>query len=132
MKSMFKEGFIFILLAAIVIFFIMIVLYDFIPAETTIDVVQYVADSTVKATLEEVTVSSSDADNTESLLKSYEVDSSDLKRYKNTKSYDSGKENPFAELEPKLYENVVSDTTGTGTAGTAGQSSSMKSGSSLK
>lgn len=132
MKSFFKEGFIFVLLSALVIFFIMILLYDFMPAETSINVMQYVADSSVKATLEEVKASNAGADNTESLLKSYEIDSSDLKRYKNAKSYDSGKENPFQELAPELYENVVSGSTGTGLSGTPGTGSSLKGGSSLK
>ena len=39
MGSVIKEGFIFILLAAVVVFLFMIVLYDFVPEETAVKVV---------------------------------------------------------------------------------------------
>ena len=115
-KSVFKELLIFIALAAIVIFVLMILLYDFVPTEVPAQTIEYTADSTVKATLEEVSTygGNSEAENTTSLLKSYTVDSSDLKFYETKKSYDSGKANPFIDLEEEVYdpqlENTISGT----------------------
>lgn len=130
-KSIIKEGFIFVLLTLIVVFLLMILLYDFVPTETKAEGIVYTADSVVKATLEEVSSygGNSEDENATSLLKSYTVDAADLKIYETTQSYDSGKANPFVDLEKEVYENTVT-TTGTTTTNTvSGTTSTSTSGS---
>lgn len=132
MGSVIKEGFIFILLAAVVVFLFMIVLYDFVPEETAVKVVEYTEGSEVKATLEEIDTYTGGQEEAASLLKSYDVDGSDLKRYKITNSYENGKTNPFSDVEALKFENKVStgNKSGTTTAGSA--SSGPYGGSSTK
>lgn len=133
-KSVLKELMIFILLTAIVIMVLIVVFTEFIPSEEEPATITYVPESHVKATLEEVTTASGgETENTTSLLKSYEVNKSDLKVYQTSKSYDSGKVNPFVELEKDKYENEVEPTLGssggtnTTTNSVAGSSSSSSS-----
>ena len=104
-----KEIFVFILLAATVVFLLVILLYDFMPEETLAQSPEYTRDGTVAATIEELTNNNSEND-TSSLLKSYTVDSSDLKSYE-IKSYDKGKAYPFVDLETEQY--IIENTTAT-------------------
>ena len=127
-KSVLKELMIFILLTAIVIMVLIVVFTEFVPTEEELTTITYVPESHVKATLEEVTtVSGGEADNTTSLLKSYEVNKSDLKVYQSAKSYDSGKVNPFVELEKDKFENEVEQTVGS--AGTGNTTKNTVAGS---
>lgn len=127
-KSVLKELMIFILLTAIVIMVLIVVFTEFVPTEEELTTITYVPESHVKATLEEVTtVSGGEADNTTSLLKSYEVNKSDLKVYQSAKSYDSGKVNPFVELEKDKFENEVEQTLGS--AGTGNTTKNTVAGS---
>lgn len=117
-KSVFKELTIFILLTAIVIMVLIVVFTEFIPTEEEPTTITYVPESHVKATLEEVTTTTGgETENTTSLLKSYEVNKSDLKVYQSSKSYDSGKVNPFVELEKDEFENEVEPTLGSAGSG---------------
>lgn len=132
MGSVIKEGFIFILLAAVVVFLFMIVLYDFVPEETAVKVVEYTEGSEVKATLEEIDTYTGGQEETASLLKSYDVDGSDLKRYKITNSYENGKTNPFSDVESLKFENKVSTGSKSGTTTAGSASSGPYGGSSTK
>lgn len=122
-----KEGIIFVLLTIVVIFLLMILLSDFVPTEESAQSVQYVAESNVKATLEEVDAVVGEDEDIDSLLKSYTVDESDLKIYETAKSYESGKSNPFSDFPATEYENTVTTPTiGGGTSSSSGKGGSSQ------
>ena len=121
-----KELFIIALLFVVIMFIIGILVYDFIPTNKVVpQAIEYTADSTVTATLQEITAdlasqstttdSSSNYDETESLLKSYSIGKSDLSNYKSKNAFESGKPDPFSEYtEPdaNTAANTVANTTG--------------------
>lgn len=122
-KGIIKEIFILILLIAVIFVTLSILFYDFFHNTQELpEIREYVADSNTKSTIQEIKENSEDTNDGESLLKSYEIVSADLKNYASKKSYEKGKVNPFSEY-PKDYENIevkneVSNTTSDSTTGT--------------
>ncbi len=121
LKSVFKEIIIILLLIAIIILLLGILFYDYIPSSKTLpDKVQdYVLAEDVKLELQQDTKNM----NTEEIVKTYQLDATDLQHYEKTKEYNKGKVNPFAQ-----YSNQTSNTTGNNT--TTGDNNSNSNNSS--
>lgn len=107
-KSVFKEIIIILLLIATIILLLGILFYDYIPSSKTLPskVQEYVLAEDVKTELEQ------DSENidTEEVIKTYQLDATDLQHYEKTKEYNKGKVNPFAQ-----YSNSATNTTGNNT-----------------
>lgn len=123
-KKIFKEIFIFILVILVVGFTISMIFYDFFHNTQELPKLkEYIADSNVRATLQEIEAESEEREDGESLLKSYEIVKADLKNYQTGGSYDKGKQHPFKEYETRAHkeyatgtssdENTVGNTTST-------------------
>lgn len=107
-KSVFKEIVIILLLIAVIILLLGILFYDYIPSSKTLPekVQEYVLADDVKKELEQ------DSQNidTEEVVKTYQLDATDLQHYEKTKEYNKGKVNPFTQ-----YSNSVTNTIGNNT-----------------
>lgn len=113
MKSVFKEIIIVLLLLLIILLILGILFYDYMPNSKTIPekIQEYAMEETIKQELE------SNLNNTESdeIIRTYQLDSTDIANYEKTKEYNKGKVNPFAEYSSgATSENT---TTGENTSG---------------
>lgn len=96
MGKVFKEIFIFLLLIAVIICTLCMIFYDFFDNTQELPKVkEYIADSNVKATLQEIDANNEERGDSDSLLKSYEIVKADLKIYQVDGSYEKGNANPF-------------------------------------
>ena len=94
-KVIVKELLIIVLLALVIVLTLRMVIYDFIPNERALpESIQYSADLVVEEVLREINFS--DIENTtESLLKTYVIEESDLKDYVSK----NGKTDPFTDYK---------------------------------
>lgn len=133
-KKIFREIFIFILILLVVGFTLSMIFYDFFHNTQELPKIkEYIADSNVKATLQEIDADNEERDESESLLKSYEIVNADLKIYQSDGSYDKGKQHPFEEYKTRasieysegtLTEDDDDDTTTTTTKTSSSNTSS--------
>lgn len=91
-KSVLKEIIIMLLLCLAIILILGVIFYNYIPTNKTVPskLAEYTTPENVKAEIDEKTAES------EKKEISYEIDGSDLKLYRQTNSYTTGKANPFA------------------------------------
>lgn len=95
-KSIIKEIMIILLLIAAILLVLSILFYEYrpsakkIPAQVKAYVLPEEMQEELNVTVEGVA--------TQNIIKTYKVDSSDLKKYEKTNDYDKGKVNPFEEI----------------------------------
>lgn len=132
MGDLVKEVFIFALLFMVIMFTLGILFYEDIPKNKTVpQPVEYIADSLVTSTLQEIAEVQEKGINIDTNIEpqwSYSVTSSDLAMYASKRSYTSGKTDPFAEYAEETTENegtntVVNNTTNTTTSNKGSSSS---------
>lgn len=111
LKSVFKEIFIMLLLCVAIVLILGVLFYNYIPTNKTIPnkLAEYSTPENVKTQIDQETFGG------EKQEISYEIDGSDLKLYRQTNSYTTGKANPFAasttvENEQNTNNNEVIDT----------------------
>lgn len=111
LKSVFKEIFIMLLLCVAIVLILGVMFYNYIPTNKTIPnkLAEYSTPENVRTEIDQKT---SEEEKQEI---SYEIDGSDLKLYRQTNSYTTGKANPFAasntvENEENTSNNEVIDT----------------------
>lgn len=111
LKSVFKEIFIMLLLCVAIVLILGVMFYNYIPTNKTIPnkLAEYSTPENVRT---EIDQKPSEEEKQEI---SYEIDGSDLKLYRQTNSYTTGKANPFAasntvENEENTSNNEVIDT----------------------
>lgn len=122
MKNVIKEIIIFLLFCLATILVFGILLYEYVPISKTIpNTVSYVAPESVKEEL----ASSNSVDETQ-VIRTYEVDATDLNNYKNIQNYKPGKANPFSSYET-VVENVEENANSTNT--TSSSSATITGGS---
>ena len=92
LKSVFKEIFIMLLLCVAIVLILGVLFYNYIPTNKTIPnkLAEYSTPENVKTEIDQETSGE------EKQEISYEIDGSDLKLYRQTNSYTTGKANPFA------------------------------------
>ena len=92
LKSVFKEIFIMLLLCVAIVLILGVMFYNYIPTNKTIPnkLAEYSTPENVRTEIDQKT---SEEEKQEI---SYEIDGSDLKLYRQTNSYTTGKANPFA------------------------------------
>lgn len=105
-KTIFKEVGIALLLLIAIALVLGILLYEYIPNNKTvpIKIEPYNMPQDIEEELKEAIPES------QNIVKTYYIDSTDLNSYEATNDYDKGKPNPFAAYEPKK-ENGSSNTT---------------------
>lgn len=128
-KKIIKEAIIIILLLFAIALILGILLYDYIPINKVVPVIEgYQTPENIKNELQETI----DTENSE-IVVTYEMDSSDLKSFEKTNEYDKGKANPFAtyvaEPEPTTTpgNNVTNNTNSTNTNNTNNNSTNNNS-----
>lgn len=91
-KSIIKEIFIMLLLCIAIVLILGVMFYNYIPTNKVIPnkLAEYTTPENVKSKIEEQTPK----DETEEIT--YQIDSTDLKLYKETHGYTTGKVNPFS------------------------------------
>lgn len=116
MRKCIKELVIIALLIVVIMSILGILLSDYVPANISLpEPIEYMADSSVTAVLQEIETNTEEngngnidsSENTESLLKSYSIDESELKSYKSKNAFASGKPDPFADYEETTESNTV-------------------------
>lgn len=93
-----KELLIIILLSLVIVLTLRMVIYDFIPNENMLpESIQYSADTAVQTTLKEIEEENNRIENstTDSLLKTYVIEASDLKGYVSKNEYKNKNTDPF-------------------------------------
>ena len=105
-KSIIKEIFIIILLVIAIILTLGIVFYDYRPSNKKIP--SKVAEYTLSEEMSEELNETLTAAETQNIVKTYRVDSTDLGRYEESDDYNKGKPNPFA--APSSTENSQNNT----------------------
>lgn len=108
-KSIFKEIIIILLLVLIIILLSGILFYEYIPNSKTVPskVQEYALEETVQ---EELNKELNNL-NSEEIVKTYKIDSTDIEHYERTNEYDKGKVNPFAEYSADAEETNNNSTT---------------------
>lgn len=108
-KSFFKEIIIILLLLLIIILLSCILFYDYIPSSKTVPskVEQYALDKTVE---EELNKELNNL-NSEEIVKTYKIDSTDIENYERTNEYNKGKVNPFEPYSVDVEETNSNNTT---------------------
>ncbi len=97
MAKAIKEIIIMLLICLITMLILAMVLYKYIPNRKVVpEVVTYTATEEIQDLLNDNIDTKSDSDN---VILSYEVTSSDLKNYQDTNTYVPGKSNPFATVD---------------------------------
>lgn len=116
MKSFLKEIIIVLLLILIILLILGILFYEYMPNSKIIPekVTEYAMSETVERELETNLKSESDE-----IIRTYQLDSSDILNYEKTKDYDKGKVNPFAE-----YSSGTTGNTANGNSNSASGNSS--------
>ena len=104
-KSIIKESVIMLLLIIAIILILGIILYDYNP-ETQI-IPAEVAEYTLPQGMQEELHSTIKEAEKQNIIKTYRVDSSDLKKYERTNNYEKGKINPFDAPADEVTENSI-------------------------
>lgn len=124
-KKIVKEVFIMVLLILVILFVIGLLFYDVIPFKEDITSVEYKPDEAVLKAVEEIQGNTNQVtSNEDALLKSYSIDKEDLDIYANQKSYESGKQDPFAEYSEPI-EEVTRTQTSSGVPNNANNNSQV-------
>lgn len=107
MKSIFKEIIIVLLLLIIILLILGILFYEYLPNSKTIPnkVQEYAMDETIQKELE-TNLNNTDSDK---IIRTYQLDSTDISNYEKTKDYNKGKVNPFAEYSSGTTGNTITD-----------------------
>lgn len=105
-KSIIKEIFIIILLVIAIILILGIIFYDYRPSNKKIP--SKVAEYTLSEEMSEELNETLTAAETQNIIKTYRVDSTDLGRYEESDDYNKGKANPFA--APSNTDNSQNNT----------------------
>lgn len=105
-KTIIKETGIVILLLVALVLVLGIIFYDYIPnnKEVPVKVKEYPLSEDIKVELRE----SISAEEEQSIVKTFYIDSSDLDLYESTNEYDKGKANPFVDYTEKDTSNNIS------------------------
>lgn len=106
-KSIIKEIFIMLLLCVAIILILGVIFYNYIPTNKTIPekLATYTTPENIKEKIEEQI---SEAEKEEI---TYEIDSKDLKLYKQTNSYTTGKRNPFVVVSTEVENTENTENT---------------------
>ena len=106
-KSIIKEIFIMLLLCIAIVLILGVIFYNYIPTNKTIPnkLATYTTPENIKEKIEEQISESEKEEIT------YQIDATDLKMYRQTDSYTTGKRNPFSE---SLDVGNVNNTNNTG------------------
>ena len=110
-KTIVGELFIIILLSIVIVITLKVVLFDFIPSKTNLpNPIKYRAEAVVKEILNDIDYEKITQENeeseTESVLKSYKIEASDLKNYVSKNDFESGKDNPFDDYKEKNKNTI--------------------------
>ena len=122
-KTVLKETFIMLMLCAVIALILAVFFYDYIPINKVVpEPIAYSMPEELTEVKEELQNSITNAN--EKVVMTYEIDESDLAGYKQTKTYDAGKANPFEvyseETAPEqTEENNSTNTTENNSSGTA-------------
>lgn len=122
-KTVLKETFIMLILCAVIALILAVFFYDYIPINKVVpEPIAYSMPEELTEVKEELQNSITNAN--EKVVMTYEIDESDLAGYKQTKTYDAGKANPFEayseETAPEqTEENNSTNTTENNSSGTA-------------
>ena len=104
MKTLIKEIIIALLVCLAVLLVLSVLLYDFIPTNKVIpEAVEYEPTSEI-----EVELNAAVDDNSDQIIKTYEITANDLENFERTNEYLPGKANPFAAVS----EDVDGEVTG--------------------
>ena len=108
-KNVLKEIIIILLLTLAIILLLGVLLYEYVPMNKVVpEAVTYTATEETRQALEEKTAQDSDE-----VILSYEVTSTDLKNYKKGKDYKAGRKNPFSAVTTTEAGNTTqTNTTG--------------------
>lgn len=108
-KTVIKEIFITILLCAILVLVLAVVFYDYIPINKTIpEPVKYTMPEELSDIKEEL-LYSIDTSDENTKIETITLDEEDLAIYKQTKSYDAGKANPFEEYSEEPEQGTTDE-----------------------
>lgn len=120
-KSVFKEIMIVLLLIVIIILLLGILFYDSMPTSKTIPskVQEYALEETVKQELDKQLNNL----NSEEIVKTYKLDTTDIEHYEKTNEYDKGKINPFAEYSTGTNNTETNNTSDNSSNNTTDNSS---------
>ena len=128
-KNVFKEIIIILLLCLAIILILGVLLYEYVPFNKEIpEKVSYVTPQNVKEVLQTV-----DGVEEDKVIRTYELEETDLNNYKRVNDYKPGKANPFSSYKTE-EENTTTEgntttgnTTGNSTSGSNTQSSGSNS-----
>ena len=128
-KNVFKEIIIILLLCLAIILILGVLLYEYVPFNKEIpEKVSYVTPQNVKEVLQTV-----DGVEEDKVIRTYELEETDLNNYKRINDYKPGKANPFSSYKTE-EENTTTEgntttgnTTGNSTSGSNTQSSGSNS-----
>lgn len=121
-KNIVKEIIIILLLCLAIILILGILLYEYAPMSKTVpNPVSYTTPEDVQQELS----SSSDVD-TDQIIMTYEVDSTDLNNYERINDYQPGKANPFSSYQAS-GENTTSSGSSTGGSTSSGSTNNTSS-----
>lgn len=128
-KNVFKEIIIILLLCLAIILILGVLLYEYVPFNKEIpEKVSYVTPQNVKEVLQTV-----DGVEEDKVIRTYELEETDLNNYKRVNDYKPGKPNPFSSYKTE-EENTTTEgntttgnTTGNSTSGSNTQSSGSNS-----
>ena len=124
-KNIVKEIIIILLLCLAIILILGILLYEYAPMSKTVpNPVSYTTPEDVQQELS----SSSNVD-TDQIIMTYEVDSTDLNNYERINDYQPGKANPFSSYQAS-GENTTSSGSSTGTSNSSGSTATNSNSSS--
>lgn len=103
LKSVFKEMIIILLLLLAIILLLGILFYDYMPTSKTVPtkVQEYALQEDVKQELDKELNNI----NSEEVIKTYQLDASDIEVYEKTNEYNKGKVNPFAQYSTDTTDN---------------------------
>lgn len=107
--SIIKEVIISLLVCLLVLIALSLGFYKFIPNNKVIpDTITYQASDDLKKEL-----NSEVNNNSDNIIKTYEITASDLDKYKSSKEYVPGKKNPFAPVQTETDSSTTNDNNST-------------------
>lgn len=125
-KTLIKEIIIALLVCLAVLLVLSVLLYDFIPTNKVIpEAVEYQPTSEI-----EVELNAAVEDNSDEIIKTYEITANDLENFEKTNEYLPGKANPFAAVSEDV-DGEVTGNPGTNIDGTPIDTTNGNSGGSL-
>ena len=125
-KKVIKETIIVLLLMLAIILVLGVLLYGYLPMNKIIpETVSYTTPENVKSELQTDT-----SVDTENIVMTYTIDSTDLSNYKKVQEYVPGRKNPFATTEIENNTTTEGSTTTDGTTSSSSSNSGSQSSSS--